>query len=489
MTESHKAGCRRKGCIIPAVSITPLIAFFVGREVYLALTATPGSAVDYHALAEELVASHQPTEGENGWDLLLQAIDRMQAFEEQNEGSDYYGNGYLHLLRPADWNEQEYGVSREELTAAGMAGLAGLREAGVWDLLDQLAGSPRVVRPLPRVGILLDVLLPELGQTRSLARALLARMRVSHDAGDDADVAAAFVQGCGLARALMHQFTLIDQLVGIAIFMLIDGELRYALVERPLDEQSLAMIADALDQMSSLPPELPFQGERLFMLDTIQWMYTDDGHGNGRLNLSQTAGIQRTVNGERARSSSWVNLGSIAFPSKKQTTRLAEEFYSAVIKAARTPRNERDALKFDPDTWLDQLSKRHILIHIMVPAVGKAIETRDLFDTLLAGTRTMVAIERFNLRDGLYPATLDQLVPDFLTALPVDPFARDGRFIYRTLDPAADEFGRSYTLYSVGIDQTDDGGLHDRTLDIKVFREGESGTDYVFNLPRPDAGD
>ena len=129
-------------------------------------------AVRYHALAEELVASHQPTEGENGWDLLVQAIDRMQAFAEQNEGPDYYANGYLHLVSPADWNEEEYEVGREQLTAAGMEGLAGLREAGVWDSLDQLARSPRVVRPLLNDGILLDVLLPELGRARSLAQVL-----------------------------------------------------------------------------------------------------------------------------------------------------------------------------------------------------------------------------------------------------------------------------------------------------------------------------
>ena len=283
----------------------------------------------------------------------------------------------------------------------------------------------------------------------------------------------------------MHQFTLIDHLSGIAIFALFDAELRHELVERPLDEQSLLIIADALNRLALTPPQLPFEGERLFMLDTIQWMHTDDGHGNGRLILSRVYGIQSSTGGVPTSGSRLLNLASIAYPSKKQTTRQAEFFYAAVIKAAQTPRQQRAAIQFDPDAWLDQLPQRHILIHMLVPAIGGPLEARDLFDALLAGSRTMVAIERFSLREGLYPATLDQLVPDFLSALPVDPFARDGRFIYRTLDPAADEFGRSYTLYSVGIDQTDDGGFHDRTLYIKAFREGTSGVDFVFNLPRP----
>ena len=297
--------------------------------------------------------------------------------------------------------------------------------------------------------------------------------------------------GCGIARALMHQLTLIDHLTGIGIFASIDGELRYELVERSLDEQSLLIIADALDRLALTPPQLPFEGERLILLDMIQWMYTDDGHGNGRLILSGVGGIQSSTGGVPNSGSRLLNLVSIAFPSKRQTTKKAEFLYAAVIKAAQTPRQQRAAIQFDADAWLDQLPQRHILIHMLVPALGRALDVRDLFDALLAGSRTMVAIERFNLRDDLYPATLDQLVPDFLTALPVDPFARDGRFIYRTIDPAADEFGRSYTLYSVGTDQTDDGGLHDRTLYIKAFREGESGVDYVFNLPRssPPAND
>ena len=259
MPKSDSKGCRRKGCIIPLASIALLIALFVGREVYLALTATPGSAVDYHALADELVASHQPTEGENGWDLLLEAVARMQQMDErmgkQMDDPGYYSNGYSVLIDPdAEWADEGHVPSREDMMAAGREGLAGLREAGVWDLLDQLARSPRVMSPLPKKGVLLDVPLSELGQVLSLAQPLRARMWASHEAGNDADVAAAFVQGCGLARALMYQFGLIYNLTGLATYSYSDGQLRNILAERPLDEQSLSMIADALDMMARTPP-------------------------------------------------------------------------------------------------------------------------------------------------------------------------------------------------------------------------------------------
>jgi hypothetical protein len=485
MAQSHKKGCLRKGCIIPAASIALLIAIFVGREVYLAYTATPGSAVDYHALAEELVASHQPTDGPNGWDRLTEALERRRAFREQIESPDELDEGYTVLMGPVDPEDYEGGdqdVAR--LRGVGESGLAGLREAGVREALDQLAASSNFIRPLPKGGVLLDVLLPELGEARSLARALGAQMRVSSDARDHDAVAAAFNQGCGLARALMHQFTLIDNLVGIAIFQLLSDELRHEIATRPMDQRALAEIADALDRMTTLPPQLPFQGERLFMLDTIQWMHTDDGHGDGRLILSQVGGLQSFSWGARTNNSPWKNLASLAFPTKRQTTRQAEDFYKAVIKAAQTPRNARRAGSFNPDAFAMQIPKRQLLLRLLVPALGKALETRDQFDALLAGTRTMVAIERFKLRDGTYPQSLDQLTPDFLPSLPIDPYAADGRFIYRTLDPTADEFHRAYILYSVAADQTDNGGTHDPELGIKAFSQGATAVDFVFNLPR-----
>ncbi len=491
MTESHKKGCRRKGCVIPAASIALIVAIFVGREVYLAATAEPGVAVDYHALAEELVASYQPAEGENGWGLLVEAINRMKQMEERRDDwkddPGYYSNGYSLLINPdADWADEEHESSREEMMTAGREGIAKLREAGVWDLLDQLARSPRVVRPMDQGGVLLDFLLPELGRTRTLAQALAARMRVSHDAGDDADVAAAFVQGCALARAIMHQYTLIDQLVGIAISSLLNEQLRQLLLDRPMNEQSLANIADALEQMTTLPPELPYQGERLFMLDTIQWTHTDDGRGNGRLILSKLGTLQGATGQTPTGQSSLANLASLAFPSKKQTTTQAERFYASAINAAKTPRNERVLSEYDAGTWINQLPRRQILLRMLVPAFSSALAARDQFDALLAGTRTMVAIERFKLREGTYPQSLNQLVPDFLPSLPVDPYATDGRFIYRPLDPTADEFSRAYILYSVAADQADDNGTHDPEVDIKAFRRNATAVDFVFNLPRPE---
>ena len=64
---------------------------------------------------------------------------------------------------------------------------------------------------------------------------------------------------------------------------------------------------------------------------------------------------------------------------------------------------------------------------------------------------TMLAFRLYVIDHGQYPASLDALVPTYLAALPVDPFAADGRpFGYFI---AAD--GKRPILYSVGTDGID----------------------------------
>ena len=66
-----------------------------------------------------------------------------------------------------------------------------------------------------------------------------------------------------------------------------------------------------------------------------------------------------------------------------------------------------------------------------------------------------VALKRYTLRHGSPPASLDALVPEFLSAVPIDYM--DGKPIKYRLDAEG-----SFVLYSVGEDGKDDGG--DTTL-------------------------
>jgi hypothetical protein len=69
------------------------------------------------------------------------------------------------------------------------------------------------------------------------------------------------------------------------------------------------------------------------------------------------------------------------------------------------------------------------------------------------------ALRAYALEHGRYPATLKELVPSYLNAVPTDPFST-GKALRYTLS------GKRYLLYSIGPDGKDDGGnpSTDRTI-------------------------
>lgn len=88
------------------------------------------------------------------------------------------------------------------------------------------------------------------------------------------------------------------------------------------------------------------------------------------------------------------------------------------------------------------------VMYTCAQARSRAIAKRD-------SARAAVAIERFRLRHGRIPQTLESLIPEFLPEVPLDPF--DGKPLRYHVD--TDE----YTVYSVGMDGIDQGGQTDET--------------------------
>lgn len=64
---------------------------------------------------------------------------------------------------------------------------------------------------------------------------------------------------------------------------------------------------------------------------------------------------------------------------------------------------------------------------------------------------TAIALKRFQLRHGVWPQTLNELTPEFIASVPIDPF--DGKPLKYHPNPDG-----TYLLYSVGEDGADDGG-------------------------------
>lgn len=406
------------------LAVLLLIVALLGIETYRAITAKPGNPIDYTAKLNELVLSWQPAEAPNGWDAWMIALQTMDAQIAQNRQK------YLNVPPtdpayswPYDFNALTDPQAPEDVRRQTQEIVDNAVAAGLHEQLARAAAYDAAYRVFPPTERMLEILLPELGQFRNVARYQAARMRLAAAAGDWTEFTAAFDQMARSAHVASHQGTLIDHLVGYAIQQLALGELNQALSQYELDAETLQRLAESLDRSPPGPLELALRAEHNFALNTIQWTHTDNGRGNGRLILSElhTFSSLASGTGPSLPNNRLINVLALVAPSKKQTTARANELYENMIEWAGMTVSQRKASGFNPTMYVEKLPRGYLLLRIILPALDNAVRSHDRALGEYVQARFRLAIERFHAERGEYPASLDALVPTYMTELPVDP--------------------------------------------------------------------
>ena len=113
---------------------------------------------------------------------------------------------------------------------------------------------------------------------------------------------------------------------------------------------------------------------------------------------------------------------------------------------------------------LKQYSPYKVQALMTFPALNAAVKRFAFAQASVDLTRVACALERYRLAHGEYPESLDALSPQFIEKLPHDVI--DGQPLhYRRTD------GGKFLLYSVGWNETDDGGQVAFTKSGSVDRE------------------
>lgn len=182
--------------------------------------------------------------------------------------------------------------------------------------------------------------------------------------------------------------------------------------------------------------------------------------------------LQRSLRGERALAiDTFLNLPRfMSFPSRYGDLAYYLDVVDRMMLA--TGRNLQDTWTTIHNEQESQASTSGVtklfrtLSILSLPAMEASVRAVIRAEFLMDACRVALAMEAYRRQHSVYPNELDDLVPELLSAVPVDPF--DGRLIrYRTTP-------HGYVLYSVGDDLRDDGG--------QMQQDGRP--DFVFEVPK-----
>lgn len=116
------------------------------------------------------------------------------------------------------------------------------------------------------------------------------------------------------------------------------------------------------------------------------------------------------------------------------------------------------------------------LSDMFFPLFSKALQTTARREIEARQIFLALALERYRVARGEYPPKLTTLVPEFLNEVPRD-IINGGELVY-------DQENGAYVIYSVGWNESDDGG---RAINDKAGKPVLTEGDWVWQMPPPGA--
>lgn len=326
--------------------------------------------------------------------------------------------------------------------------------------------------PLGRVldGSLLGILLPHLGPLKGIAGWLRVDIALAAQAGDAQRIIDDIAALHGLAKHARSPATfLICQLVGISIADVTLESLARVIDLQPalFDDAQLADLAHSLEAMHPLG-ELNVLDEQSCVLDSIQRIYSDDGHGDGRLTLVGLAAleylrIQRYFDSDQPElftndATLAASFPAVAFvaASRSEMTDTLRHYFALAQSGIERPlweilREDDPAQQYMNHLRAEPLGAvRYAPLTALIGWGGTVGRGGRIFQARIDTLQVAIALELYRREYGDYPSDLAALAPRYYPTMPVDHSTGEP-LCYRLID------GKPL-LYGRGFDGDDDGG-------------------------------
>ncbi len=423
---------------------TPRISRNIAAEINAKLPAAPEEATGLFALRRGMsMAQVVPEDIAKRWPYFKPGDAEWEQAKKYVEAS----SGVLEWIRKS-----------------AAAPSFGYRLSDAYD--PSLSSDPETRKEKAKAGhenpLLLDTLMAHLGAIRWSVRLLAADARVACELGDGKRAESDIEAIIGLAGHVREIPTLISDLVSVAAMSVAADEVGGIVAEHQglLGDAQLVNLSRRFEGFAGGPIPLRLEGERGYFEDWVQRSYTDDGKGDGRICLKGVSNMwsQLSMNGGGNSPGVGVYLiGPLAsqfLATRKEVVNEWQRIEGLVLQERAVPRWMRGEPAYDAEIDRMRADPRRSIkfapLFVFAPAWGRASDAVDNGSMRRDGAVTVIALERWRLVHGSYPEHLEQLVPEFLAAVPVDSF--DGA-------PLRYKSGAGLPiLYSIGGDADDDDG-------------------------------
>ena len=324
----------------------------------------------------------------------------------------------------------------------------------------------------------ISLLLPSLSGIRFLSKLHAVEGRWLESQGRPVEALDKYLLTMRMGEHIGQGITLIEALVGIAIWNTADRAMTDAILRRPLSLDQLERLQRQLnertarlpsttrglrgettfgpalvDELCSRPLRIPTNVMSLFNIEEGDWIGPVDGNANpqdgwGKLEL---------------------RVGQLFFPDRSIKKHMFD-YYDLVLELAhRGPRRGAE-LEFDENEYIqNKIPKWDLFSRMFLPSLSRATALGVRIKATLALTRTMVAIRIHTLQNkGEPPESLYEIEGKLPEGATIDPFSDEPLRYVRTAD--------GWLLYSVGLNLIDDGGENGRFWD---------GLDIARQYPPP----
>ena len=327
-------------------------------------------------------------------------------------------------------------------------------------VLDELRQAAR--RPESRFPLEYDadnpaaILLPYLAGLKNCVRPLQLRASAELDAGQT-DKALEDVQlMLRLAEAIRNEPIFISQLVRIALVNIALQPVWEGLADHKWSNEQLVVLERELKPLDMLAAHrTAMRGEQTFSAGVIDYLRRNRDFsvlGEPFARGSVPAIVSRLI------PSGWF------YQNQLYCARCMVRYYVPLADTERRIISPAAARHVDEVYTVENrhLNPFNLLGRMLLPALSNGVKKFASAQVSVDLARVACALERYRLANGQYPDALDALAPTFIPTLPHDIINGQPLHYRRTDAPSSpngdDPAGGRFILYSVGWNETDDGG-------------------------------